>query len=101
MAPTTSDTESRQGDPNNIASMPKARKIIAKPEFANCSLAMSLKADDKIAKYRPFLLDDTIFKNDWVSTLELATVTEMTQRDTAINGQRLRVLVLYGSLRSR
>lgn len=94
-------TESAQGDLNNTASMRKVEKLIAKPEFAHRSLAMSAKADDKNAKYRPFLLDDAISENDWVSKLELANVTEMAQRDIAINGQRLRVLVLYGSMRSR
>lgn len=94
-------TESAPGDLNNTTSMRKVEKLIAKPEFAHRSLAMSSKADDKSAKYRPFLLDDAISENDWVSKLELATVTEMAQRDIAINGQRLRVLVLYGSLRSR
>lgn len=94
-------TESAQGDLNNTTSMREVEKLIVKPEFAHRSLAMSSKADDKNAKYRPFLLDDGISENDWVSKLELATVTEMAQRDIAINGQRLRVLVLYGSLRSR
>lgn len=113
VAPSTPDTESgrhglqynitepAQGDLNNTASMRKVEKLIAKPEFAHLSLAMSAKADDKNAKYRPFLLDDAISENDWVSKLELANVTEMAQRDIAINGQRLRVLVLYGSMRSR
>lgn len=94
-------TESAQGDLNNTTSMREVEKLVAKPEFAHRSLAMSSKADDKIAKYHPFLLDDAISENDWVSKLELATVTEMAQRDIAINDQRLRVLVLYGSLRSR
>lgn len=113
LAPSTPDDESRQhelqrtiaessyGDLNNTASMRKTEKIIAQPEFAHCSLAMSSKADDENARYRPFLLDDAVSQNDWVSKLELATVTEMAQRDIAINRQRLRVLVLYGSLRSR
>lgn len=94
-------TEPAQGDLNNTASMRKVEEITAKPEFAHRSLAMSLETEDRNAKYRPFLLDDSISENDWVSKLELATVTEMAQRDIAINGQRLKVLVLYGSLRSR
>ena len=52
-------------------------------------------------KYRPFVLDSAIAAEDWVSKLELATVTEMAHDDIAKTGQRLRVLVLYGSLRRR
>jgi hypothetical protein len=54
------------------------------------------------SKYRPFLLDERVAESDWISKLELDTVEEMVQADlNANNGQRLRVLVLYGSLRAR
>lgn len=54
------------------------------------------------SKYRPFLLDERVAKSDWISKLELDTVESMVQADLdATNGDRLRVLVLYGSLRAR
>lgn len=54
------------------------------------------------SKYRPFLLHERVAESDWISKLELDTVEDMVQADLdANNGQRLQVLVLYGSLRSR
>lgn len=53
-------------------------------------------------KYRPFLLDERVAASDWISKLELDTVEDMVRADlAATNGDRLRVLVLYGSLRAR
>jgi len=52
-------------------------------------------------KYRPFLLEDTTESNDWVSQLELSTVTSMVKEDLEKGNPRLKVLVLYGSLRKR
>jgi hypothetical protein len=52
-------------------------------------------------KYRPFLLDESITKSDWISQLKLARVMEMAQRDHGNTGKQLRILVLYGSLRER
>jgi len=54
------------------------------------------------SKYRPFLLDQRVAESDWISKLELDTVEQMVQADLDANkGERLRVLVLYGSLRAR
>jgi arsenic resistance protein ArsH len=54
------------------------------------------------SKYRPFLLDERVAQSDWVSKLELDSVEDMVQVDlAATNGNRLRVLVIYGSLRAR
>jgi len=52
-------------------------------------------------KYRPFLLDEKIMKSDWISQLELKRVMDMAQDDLKKTGKRLRILVLYGSLRER
>lgn len=57
--------------------------------------------EDYDARYRPFLLDDRTRSTDWISALELDTVTKMAQQDLLATGQPLRVLVLYGSLRRR
>lgn len=67
------------------------------------SLAISEADDDPEvrAKYRPFVLDPHVTRTDWVYKLELDTATAMARRDYELTGQRLRILVLYGSLRER
>lgn len=66
-------------------------------------LAISERDDDaKIrAKYRPFLLSPELEENDWISELELDTAISIAEADLARTGSRLKVLVLYGSLRRR
>ena len=92
-----------QGDLNNTSSMRQIEEVHANPEFAYRSLAIPTEEDDPdtLAKYRPFLLDGEVAAHDWVAKLELATVTEMAHNDIPKTGERLKVLVLYGSLRSR
>jgi arsenic resistance protein ArsH len=47
-------------------------------------------------------LDETISNNDWIAKLELSTALKMVEEEILAKGQdRLRVLVLYGSMRSR
>ena len=73
-------------------------------QFDRPKLQLSKDQDDAVvrSKYRPFLLDERVAESDWISKLELDTVEQMVQADLhANNGERLRVLVLYGSLRSR
>lgn len=51
-------------------------------------------------RYRPFLLaDDTA--EDWVNRLELTTAMEMAAQELRKSNNRIKVLVLYGSLRRR
>ncbi|TVY36521.1 NADPH-dependent FMN reductase [Lachnellula occidentalis] len=66
-------------------------------------LAISEAADDPEirAKYRPFLLDAEVEATDWISQLELETTVAMTEEDISRTKSRLKVLVLYGSLRQR
>lgn len=92
-----------QGDLNNTSSMRQVEEIHADPEYAYRSLAIPTEKDDPdtLAKYRPFLLDAAVAEDDWVAKLELATVTEMAHNDIMRTGDRLKVLVLYGSLRQR
>jgi hypothetical protein len=75
------------------------------PEFAYLSLAISAAEDDPLVRsqYRPFLLPEggSAESNDWIKGLELATVTEMAKKDLESTGERIKVLVLYGSLRGR
>ena len=97
------ESSSAQGDLNNVASMRQTEDILGDPDFAYRSLAISAEDDevDIRTNYRPFLLDAAVAEQDWVAKLELATVTEMAQRDLTKTGSRLKVLVLYGSLRQR
>ncbi|KAK5188349.1 hypothetical protein LTR92_011579 [Exophiala xenobiotica] len=72
-------------------------------QFAYRQLSIPPSLDDPAlrSRYRPFLLPNNITKHDWISRLELATVTEMAYNDLKLTGERIKVLVLYGSLRSR
>lgn len=66
------------------------------------SLAISVNDDepDIRQKYRPFILaEDT--GEDWINDLELTTVLDMAENDLRNTNKRLKVLVLYGSLRKR
>lgn len=73
--------------------MPRPLSTVATSEMEN-------GADDD-TRYRPFLLDEKTRSSDWISALELDTVTEIAQKDLQATRQPLRVLVLYGSLRKR
>lgn len=66
------------------------------------SLAVPEGEDDAGIRrmYRPFIFNDEAAE-DWVSNLELATVLDMAQKNLWNTKQRLKVLVLYGSLRRR
>lgn len=67
------------------------------------AMSISEEQDDPTvrAKYRPFLIHYQKTVDDWVSNLELDTVTAMAREDLEKTGSRLKVLVLYGSLRKR
>lgn len=67
------------------------------------TLAIPAHEDDAEvrAKYRPFLLENEGEPSDWVSQLELDVALQMARRNLEETGSRLKVLVLYGSLRKR
>ncbi|KAI9879092.1 MAG: hypothetical protein M1830_009611 [Pleopsidium flavum] len=67
------------------------------------SLAIPEAQDETSVRtaYRPFLLDKATTETDWISQLELDTAMDMVDRDLAATGKRVKVLVLYGSLRRR
>jgi arsenic resistance protein ArsH len=79
---------------------------IAKPMTTNMhapyqlELALSEDDPDIRQKYRPFILKDNN-ADDWINSLELETVSDMAQQNLKTTGKRLKVLVLYGSLRRR
>jgi arsenic resistance protein ArsH len=101
--PSNHSTSSTDGDLNNTASMRVVLKPQRHPDFAFRSLAIPASIDDSTlrSRYRPFLLPNETQHDDWVSRLELAVVTEMAYNDFKITGERIKVLVLYGSLRQR
>ncbi|KAI9147466.1 NADPH-dependent FMN reductase ArsH [Paramyrothecium foliicola] len=74
-------------------------------DFAHNTLTLPLdeEQDDPSirVKYRPFILSSDVAAHDWISELELDTVTAMAQEDLKRTGSRLKILVLYGSLRKR
>ena len=72
--------------------------------LAQCpQLAISETEDDPELrlKYRPFLLDPEVEFDDWISQLELDTAISMAEQNLSGTGSRLKILVLYGSLRKR
>lgn len=92
-----------RGDLNNESAMRATEPPRRDPAFAYRSLAITPDEDDPEVreKYRPFLLAEDIQTTDWISQLELATAAKMAYDDFQRTGSRLKVLVLYGSLRKR
>jgi arsenic resistance protein ArsH len=94
----------KHGDLNNSHAGRTAVKLAADPAYSYQSLAIKLNDDDVEIReqYRPFLLDNNPSTDDWISGLELSTAIQMVQSEILDKGlNRLRILVLYGSLRSR
>ncbi|KAK6435374.1 hypothetical protein LTR95_008438 [Oleoguttula sp. CCFEE 5521] len=91
------------GDLNNTSSMRATKKLVTDKAYSFLSLAIPADKDEPSIRkaHRPFILDDEVTASDWVSRLELAKVTEMSHGSILQSGTRLRVLVLYGSLRTR
>lgn len=93
-----------QGDLNNANAARPAAEITVEPDYSYRSFALEAHEDDgKIRnQYRPFLLSDRLAADDWVAQLELSTVLKMVQSELFDQKlDRLRILVLYGSLRRR
>ncbi|KAF4438640.1 arsenic resistance [Fusarium acutatum] len=92
------------GDLNNSHAGRTAVKLTPDPAYAYRSLAIDPSDDvsEIREKYRPFILEHKQIKDDWVAELELSTAIKMVQSEILDKGlDRLRILVLYGSLRSR
>lgn len=92
-----------QGDLNNTSAIRGITHVEPDAEYSFRSLALTEEEDDTKVRqlYRPFLLSPHQSANDWVSKLELSTVTKLAEESLHQTGERLRVLVLYGSLRQR
>ena len=91
------------GDLNNNSAARPREKIEIDPTYLGRSLAISEHDDDAQVrrKYRPFILDVKSSTDDWTNKLELSTVMKMAEEDLEKSGERLKVLVLFGSLRER
>lgn len=91
------------GDLNNTSAAREVTRIDVDPAYSYRSLALSETEDDETVRkvYRPFLLSPEITSRDWISKLELSTVVKLAEDDFQKTGERLKVLVLYGSLRKR
>jgi arsenic resistance protein ArsH len=72
----------------------------ADASYRTLALSPSEDSPDIRQKYRPFILDDNSTE-DWVNELDLATAADMAENNLRVTNQRLKVLVLYGSLRKR
>lgn len=92
------------GDLNNTAAERSRVQLTADPAYRYASLAFTPATDDAEVRssYRPFLQDDAAPSQDWVSQLELSTVLKMVDQQVLQAGQdRLKVLIVYGSMRKR
>lgn len=92
------------GDINNTAAARAQVLIEGDISYTGRDLSISSAEDDAQVRqdYRPFLLADEIAKSDWVAQLELNTALQIVDREIIRKSQeRLKVLVLYGSLRER
>jgi len=92
------------GDLNNTAAERARAQITTDPTYRHLSLAIPSAQDDPDvrSKYRPFLTGDDLSDQNWVSQLELSTVLKMVDLQVLKSGSdRLRVLVLHGSMRKR
>ena len=94
----------RNSDLNNDSVLRKTTTIIPDASYRDANLAIPASEDDATVRstYRPFLQHPDVSSTDWVSKLELSTVLALSQANLQqTKNDRLKVLVLYGSLRAR
>lgn len=92
------------GDLNNTEVLRSTKEFLPDAKYAYRSLAIPPDQDDAAVrtKYRPFLQPNEISSSDWVAKVELSTALKLVEADLErTDGDRVKVLVLYGSLRSR
>lgn len=92
------------GDVNNAHAARAAVQLTVDPAYSRRTFAIGAHEDDAAIRetYRPFLLPENCTANDWVADLELSAVLKLVESEILARNQgRLRILVLYGSLRSR
>jgi arsenic resistance protein ArsH len=92
------------GDLNNTAAERARIELTVDPTYRDLSLAIPSSQDEPAVRnsYRPFVLGDDKVDQDWVAQLELSTVLKMVDLQVLRSGgDRLKVLVLHGSMRKR
>jgi arsenic resistance protein ArsH len=93
------------GDLNNTSAERVRTEIATESSYRNVSLAIDEASENENLvrqSYRPFLLQGAKSDQDWVSQLELSTVLKMVDLQVLKSGgDRLKVLVLHGSMRKR
>jgi arsenic resistance protein ArsH len=93
------------GDLNNTEVMRATNFLVPDPAYDGKTLAIPEQEDDAeiSAKYRPFIIaNPDVVASDWISTSELSTALKLSEADMEkTGGERLKILVLYGSLRER
>ncbi|KAL8754330.1 MAG: hypothetical protein Q9199_004423 [Rusavskia elegans] len=94
------------GDLNNIASERLRAEITTDSAYRGVSHAIPACQDETCVRktYRPFLLDNAHSDQDWVAQLELSTALKIVDLQILRSNSycdRLKVLVLYGSMRKR
>ncbi|EUC41378.1 hypothetical protein COCMIDRAFT_106311 [Bipolaris oryzae ATCC 44560] len=91
-------------DLNNTAAERTRAEIAVDPQYRQSTFAIPAHEDDASIRqaYRPFLLDAQHADDDWITRLELSTAFKMVDEQVMKNGgDRIKVLVLYGSMRER
>ena len=108
---TTTSASSTNGDLNNTSAARQTVHIATDQAYLDRTLAIPESEDDPDVRrsYRPFL--PTVVSpqeagtgrdgKDWVAELELSTTLKMAEQDLLSTGERVKILVLYGSLRAR
>ena len=94
----------QNGDLNNTAAERVRAEIAVDAAYHGLSLAIPASEDDVEIrkKYRPFLMDAEDAGQDWIAQLELSTALRMVDTQILKRGEdRLRVVVLHGSMRQR
>ncbi|KAF5851031.1 hypothetical protein GGP41_010733 [Bipolaris sorokiniana] len=97
-------TTAMNSDLNNTAAERTRAEIAVDPQYRHSSFAIPAHEDDASIRqaYRPFLLDAQHADNDWIARLELSTALKVVDEQVMKNGgDRIKVLVLYGSMRER
>jgi arsenic resistance protein ArsH len=92
------------GDLNNTSAARTALYFDPDPAYRSLSLAIPEHEDDPDVRrtYRPFLSDPEVAERDWIAGLELSTALKIVEDNLhEKRNDRLKVLVLYGSLRQR
>jgi arsenic resistance protein ArsH len=91
-------------DLNNDSVSRQVVNSIPDPAYSYRSFAITSPEDDPEVRkaYRPFILDPKVTENDWIAKLELSTTLKLVEQNLSESDHdRLKVLVLYGSLRQR